>query len=398
VTLGQLNYQGGRGLEPNHAKAYEYFQKAAETGNPNAQGYLGKMYAEGVGNVEQSITTALKYFHLAVEQKNPIGQAGLATMFMYGKGVEKDMFKAFHYFKLSADQGWAEGQLQLGYMHFKGWGTKRDYKQAVQLFNLAAQNGHILALYYLAKMHTVGIGVTRSCKTAVELFKNVCERGYWANKLDMAHSQYKKGNINSALSAYSLLAEMGYEVAQSNVAYILDKGMTSALFNIPTAERALQQWQRAADQGYSTARIKLGDYHYYGIGTEVDYETAAEHYKKCSEESKSAQALFNLGYMHEQGLGFKRDIYLAKRHYDMALEANSDAATPVALALMKIGLLFSWDFLQNHKWIPDVPETDWSYVPTYLSSFFSDNWDLYLMTILALVLGFVVAFRRQHIR
>ena len=52
--------------------------------------------------------------------------------------------------------------------------------------------------------------------------------------------------------------------------------------------------------------------------------------------------------MHEQGLGFKRDIHLAKRHYDMALEANTDASAPVALALMKIGLLFSWDVLQNH--------------------------------------------------
>ena len=55
--------------------------------------------------------------------------------------------------------------------------------------------------------------------------------------------------------------------------------MPSSLFNNRIDERALQQWQRAAEQGYSTARIKLGDYHYYGIGTDVDYETAAEHYK-----------------------------------------------------------------------------------------------------------------------
>ncbi len=40
-----------------------------------------------------------------------------------------------------------------------------------------------------------------------------------------AHAMYKDGNIEGALLKYTLLAELGYEVAQSNVAYILDQGM-----------------------------------------------------------------------------------------------------------------------------------------------------------------------------
>ena len=39
-----------------------------------------------------------------------------------------------------------------------------------------------------------------------------------------AHDLYKNGNINEALLKYTFLAEMGYEVAQTNVAYILDNG------------------------------------------------------------------------------------------------------------------------------------------------------------------------------
>lgn len=54
------------------------------------------------------------------------------------------------------------------------------------------------------------------------------------------------------------------------------------------------------------ARIKLGDYHYYGYGTDVDYETAVIHYRLASEQQHSAQAMFNLGYMHEKGLGIKQ--------------------------------------------------------------------------------------------
>ena len=65
------------------------------------------------------------------------------------------------------------------------------------------------------------------------------------------------------------------------------------------------------------------------------------------EQSNNAQAMFNIGYMHEQGLGMKRDIHLAKRHYDMAAEASGDAVAPVTLALLKLGFLFAFEFLES---------------------------------------------------
>lgn len=39
-----------------------------------------------------------------------------------------------------------------------------------------------------------------------------------------AHEAYRAGNIDTALLKYAMLAELGYEVAQSNVAFILDHG------------------------------------------------------------------------------------------------------------------------------------------------------------------------------
>jgi SEL1 protein len=81
--------------------------------------------------------------------------------------------------------------------------------------------------------------------------------------------------------------------------------------------RALRYWSRAAAQGSGAAQVKLGDYHYYGLGTPVDYEAAAAHYRLASEQQNNAQAMFNLGYMHEQGLGmaqvFKNLLLLFER-------------------------------------------------------------------------------------
>ena len=121
-----------------------------------------------------------------------------------------------------------------------------------------------------------------------------------------AHQLYKDGNVDQALLKYTFMAELGYEVAQSNVAYILDQGESSLFAEKETYQRALLHWTRAASQGSTVARLKMGDYHYYGYGTEIDYETAATHYRLATEQQHNAQAMFNLGYMHENGLGLKQ--------------------------------------------------------------------------------------------
>lgn len=53
----------------------------------------------------------------------------------------------------------------------------------------------------------------------------MAERGHWSEMVMEAHTMYRESNVDGALLLYTLLAELGYEVAQSNVAYILDKRM-----------------------------------------------------------------------------------------------------------------------------------------------------------------------------
>ncbi|XP_056021105.1 protein sel-1 homolog 1-like isoform X5 [Ostrea edulis] len=389
VVLGQLYFQGGRGVSINHERALHYFLMAAESGNANAFAFLGKMYSEGSPVVKQSNETAFSYFKKAADKGNPVGQTGLGMLYMYGKGIEKDFAKALKYFSMAADQGWVDGQLQLALMHYGGKGVRRDYKLAVKYFNLASQGGHVLAFYNLAQMHATGTGVLRNCHTAVELFKNVAERGRWAEMLPEAYSMYKEGHVSQALMKYVFLAELGYEVAQSNVAYMLDQGDVGVFDDTEVLERALLQWSRAASQGSTVARVKMGDYHYYGFGTKIDYETAASHYRLASEQQHSAQAMFNLGYMHEQGLGLKQDVHLAKRFYDMAAETSVDAHVPVTLALIKLGLLYGLDVFSKEL-------EDYQRVFSRLDPRFhlGPDWDIYLMTFLALLLGFIVLLRR----
>ncbi|XP_066910359.1 protein sel-1 homolog 1-like isoform X2 [Clytia hemisphaerica] len=391
IGLGQLFFQGGRGIDINYERAFHYFKKAADNENGNGLAYIGKMYMQGL-HVQKDSDQAFHYFKKSLESKNPIGQAGLGMLYLKGEGVKKDYDEALKYFSQSAEQGWVEGQLQLGNMYYNGIGVKKDYRQAVKYFTFASQSGHVLAFYNLAMMHTIGAGVMRSCNAATELFKNVAERGNWSMMFMDAHDAYKDGDLKTALIKYYFLAELGYEVAQSNVAYILDKDETNFFDKNETYSRALLQWSRAAEQGYAIARVKVGDYYFYGLGTKVNYEMAALQYRLASDKQANAQAMFNLGFMHEQGFGLKKDIHLAKRFYDMAAEASVDAQFPVYLALAKLALEFSYEWLmKNYRFWEQI---DTEKMQLYVVQKVGPDWDIYVITALTGLLGLLLLFRR----
>ncbi|XP_075983312.1 HMG-coA reductase degradation 3 [Anticarsia gemmatalis] len=389
VGLGQLHFQGGRGVTLDINKALHYFQQAAKTGNAVANAFLGKIYLEGGDGIKADNETALRYFRKAAELNNPVGQSGLGIMYLQGRGVPKDTNAAFKYFTMAANQGWVEGQLHLGFMYFGGIGVRRDFKQANKYFSLASQTGHVLALYHLGQMHAQGLGVLRSCPTAVELFKNVCERGAWGSRLMLAHAAWRARDADSALLQYLALAERGYELAQTNAAFLLDNGEVRLFGAQARWARALQLWARGAAQGCGAARVKLGDYHYYGLGTARDLEAAAYHYRIASEQLHSAQATFNLGYMHERGLGLAQDAHLAKRCYDLAADTSPDARLPAALALARLNAASALEHVRDSLFQSPLAVIFLSGDGALLS-----NWDLYLITALLGALGLVVYLRR----
>lgn len=108
-------------------------------------------------------------------------------------------------------------------------------------------------------MHAAGIGVTRSCSLATEMLKNVAERGRWAERFMDAFNKFQSGANDEAAIRYLFLAELGYEVAQTNFAFIMDQseGAQQLFASDQTYRRALIYWQRAANQEYSLARIKV---------------------------------------------------------------------------------------------------------------------------------------------
>ncbi|XP_042637662.1 protein sel-1 homolog 2 [Orycteropus afer afer] len=361
VSLGQLHLIGRKGLDQDYYKALYYFLKAAKAGNTNAMAFIGK--------------------------GNAIGLHGLGLLYFYGKGVPVNYAEALKYFRKAADKGWPNAQFQLGFMYYSGSGVWKDYKLAFKYFYLASQSGQPLAIYYLAKMYATGKGVLKSCRTAVELYKGVCELGHWAEKFLTAYFAYKDGDIDASLVQYALLAEMGYEVAQSNSAFILESKKAKILDKEKMYPMALLLWNRAAIQGNAFARVKIGDYHYYGYGTKKDYQTAATHYSIAADKYHSAQAMFNLAYMYEHGLGIEQDIHLARRLYDMAAQTSPDAHIPVFFALMKLETVH---FLQDTLFFNFTMRWKWMKLNNTLGPY----WDFFVIGLIVALL--IILLRNRH--
>ena len=73
-----------------------------------------------------------------------------------------------------------------------------------------------------------------------------------------AQKLYAAGDMESALMMYLLLSELGFEVAQSNAAYILDQGKMSilALCYEHQSHKPMHWYQRSVD-----THMSLDDYH-----------------------------------------------------------------------------------------------------------------------------------------
>ncbi len=375
-SLGRLHYEGSRVLNRNLRKAKGYFMVVAKrywardgriiTGSSSdiaqiaskAAGYLGRMFFRGEG-VDQDFEKARIWFKRGVANGDALCQYSIGLMYLRGLGLPKDVVKAADYFREAADQSFASAQVRLGVLFL----DQGDLQTAIRYFELAARQGHIEAYYHLADMSDQGIGMGRSCGTTTAYYKIVAEKAEPIHSPFLeANLAYDDGDKELALIDFMMAAEQGYEVAQANVAYLLDgnksrlslhrllpwsKEIPSLLQN---AALALVYWTRSAKQKNIDSMVKMGDYYLGGFGTSVDHEKAATCYQSAAETHQSALALWNLGWMHENGIGIEQDFHLAKRFYDQALEINSqEAYLPVSLSLLKLRARSFWNTITNGR-------------------------------------------------
>ncbi|KAI9476298.1 MAG: hypothetical protein EXX96DRAFT_527466 [Benjaminiella poitrasii] len=388
LMLGQVYYLGTRNVPRNFNEALAFFyqivDKVSVSGKVptkrtkaigQAAGYLGLMHWRGEG-VKVNERQAHKWFKFGAELGDSISQNNLGLMYLDGIVVDKNREKAIEYFKKAADQENPHAQVNLAIEYTQNEATM---SLAIRLFTKAADAKHLLAYWYLAHMNEQNMTPRSSCRVAVSYYKAIAERGDWLNPtVEEAYTAYKDNDMEGALLNYILAAERGYEVAQSNVAYILDNDKkmlthlpfigssktedeqqtTDIIDGLDKEESAFIYWTRSANQNNVDSRVKMGDYYYKGIGTSVDFEKAVSCYRFAAEMQGSPLAFWNLGWMYENGIGVAKDFHLAKRAYDQALSIDQDAYLPVKLSLIKMYIKYYWEWITGQEVGPVFASND----------------------------------------
>merc|ERR1719397_224125 len=337
LQLGKLYYYGGRGFRRDYEAAAEYFQMAAGENDHDAMAFLGHMHIHGLG-VAKNNETALKYLQHAVDKNVPFAMKTLGSMHLHGYVVEKDVEMAVKYLKKASDRGLPEAKYRLGTLYRKGVGVSQDFGQALNHFSSAAATGHGPALFQAAEMHNQGLGTARSCKMAVQIYKIVAEKAEFAKIVQRARGYYLKGDYEHSLILYAKAAEMGFETAQLNAGWLLDRQLGWP----DDASKALayRYYLGASDQSNSNAQRIIGDYHFYGWLKEHSekkdrFKEAARYYHLAAENAANPnpEATFNVGWMHHIGVGMSRDLELAKRYYDQSKTISPNSVVPSNILL-----------------------------------------------------------------
>ncbi len=140
--VGMDMYKGKKAYDKkDFTTAVEHFKKAAETGDAEAQYYLGRMCFDGNGMPKDS-TEAVRWMRMSGEKGYAPAQLIIGVEYYFGGDPERDYGKAAEWFKKAAEQDNPGGHYFMGWIYATGRGVEKDRFKALNSFRLALANGY----------------------------------------------------------------------------------------------------------------------------------------------------------------------------------------------------------------------------------------------------------------
>ena len=185
--------------------------------------------------------------------------------------------------------------------------------EAIHWFRRAAEEfGHLPSVTKMGFLSLNGMG-ERTCSGALKYLRPSAQHGSWANVVRRGFNRYLAKDYDASFVRYLEAGEMGYEVAMSNAAYLLDRSFVDVDrvsgydskrdIDAATAERmwALRLYLSAKREGNDEHDRRIGDFYYYGNGgVERDMKVAADYYRAAS-AAGDARGAYALATMYENG-------------------------------------------------------------------------------------------------
>lgn len=229
--------------DKDDAKAFTWFQKAADAGYAPGQYLLAQYYKYGrgtVANPEQATAWNLK----AALQGLSEAQNNRGYALVYGEdGLRADPAQAVMWLQKAADQGNIDSKVLLGDAYYNGRGVKQDYKKSFALYSQAAAQNHNYAAYMLGVQCMDGSGVDKDVTAGFSWLLRSAGLNFDDAQLGVARS-YAAG---IGVAKDSVAAAVWFQIYELN-------GHPEALPDREAVEKTLTPEQLADAQAQAQAR------------------------------------------------------------------------------------------------------------------------------------------------
>jgi TPR repeat protein len=135
-------YYYGRGVPQSHAKAREFYEKAAAAGHGLGLATLGWLYTKGIG-VAQDYARAREWLEKAAAAGDGHGLNQLGALYEGGFGVPQDYAKARELYARAVEAGNSSGMVNLGWIYHTGLGVPEDLVKAREWYEKALAAGNV---------------------------------------------------------------------------------------------------------------------------------------------------------------------------------------------------------------------------------------------------------------
>lgn len=292
----------------------EKLRAQAESGNAEAQLYLGICYSMGEGGVQMDDKEALKWLQRSAQQKNYQAQYMLSLYCLEGRTVKQDKELGLKLLKSSAEGGFAEAQ----YEYASHLAENDQMNEAMPWMRKAADQGFVPAQtalgVYLVNMskpesEEMRLGLEYLTLAAIDgdadaqvtLGGVLLEQKETVAAIVWMEMASLNGNkeIAGTLEKMDVTPEECYEVANT---FFMGDGI------IPKNYGKFRYWaEKAAAKNNPTALFLLGTFYVSGYDHQLDPEKGVK-YLEMAAEAGLPDAIALLAICYRNGRGVEADV------------------------------------------------------------------------------------------
>lgn len=346
--LGDFYRNGTSFQTPDSAKAFEYYRQAAAIGDDNAAGlyYVADSYLRGIGTAKDT-AAALPYLREAASKGSYRSMGIIGDYFNYGwSGIPFDGDSALYYYFEASKGDDPRGDYMIGTWLF----DQQEYERGLQYIVSAANNGNPDAYVSYAFALLTGAGLEANPTEAYSMLEALAPN----NEDGRAY----------AILASARMAGVGCGVDTALAVRYLDsaavKGNTNAMMVLGNmyatgsgverdTVKTLEYYNSAVAAGSTKAMLRLAGSHQSGEVVPLDKKRAAELYQMAADRG-NLDALCRLGLCYEEGEGVILNSRKAYNLYTQAAEQGSAFGMYLVAMCYAEGIYVKEDMEQAAQW------------------------------------------------